>query len=226
MIVAAAFCPSPPILHPLALGSAGESLGSPLRTACALAVDRALSAGPDAVLVLGPGSGPAVFGPGDVGDLSGFGVPVRHGFDGPPTADGDRIPVAHTLGAWLLDEAGFTGKRLGLLTGSPAPDWTSQRWAVLIMGDGSARRTESSPGWYDPEAISFDDQARAALAGGDPAALLDLDEAVGERVLAAGVSTWRAAGALLTGVRMSAKLHFADAPFGVYYVAASWTRQP
>lgn len=226
MIVAAAFCPMPPLLHPQAMGPAGAELGNPLRSACAGALDRALAQEPDSVLVLGTGCADAVFEPREAGDLCGYGVPVRVGFDGPPDHQRIHTPLPHTLGSWLLDEAGFTGKRVGLTAGSAAPDWSLGRWAVLVMGDGSARRTESSPGWYDPDAIPFDDSVLAALASGDAAGLRDLDEGVGERVMAAGTAAWRSAGALLAGLSMSPTLHFADDPFGVYYLVASWVAPP
>lgn len=252
MILAAAFCPAPPLLHPAMLGPAGRETGSTLRSACSHALHRVLATDPDAVLVLGAAGPPfgvaservsritsepsdvrakrAVYGRGDAGDFSGFGVPVRIGFDGPPRDGAADLPLPHTLGAWLLDEAGFTGRRLGLTAGTRPPDLLpsdadDHRWALLIMGDASARRTEKSPGWYDPHAAAFDDSVTAALAGGDGRALRDLDHTVGERVLAAGLSSWQEAGAILEGTPMAAQVHYADAPFGVFYVVASWVRQ-
>ena len=245
MIVAAAFCPQPPLLHPTLLGSDGQEMGAALRVACADALSRVQTLQPDAVLVLGRADAPsgaaadpveatgygqsevAEFGPGDAGDLIGYGGSVRVGFHGPPTPDAARLPLAHTLGAWLLDEAGFAGHRVGVVAGRRSPHLESagpdgRRWALLVMGDGSARRTEKSPGWYDPAAVAFDDGVIAALTSGDGSALLDLDLAVGDRVLAAGLPSWRAAGAILENTPMTARLHYADAPFGVMYVVASW----
>lgn len=234
MIVAAAFCPHPPLLHPQALGAAGQELGSALLAACARALGRVLAAEPDSVLILGAGGTPApdetAYGPGDAGDLIGYGVPLRVGFDGPPQNGGARLPLAHTLGAWLLDEAGFRGRRLGVAAGSTSaqarsPGWDDRRWALLVMGDGSARRTQGSPGWYDPDALAFDQAVQQALAGGQGKALLDLDRQLGERVLAAGIASWHAAGQMLEPTPMSAELQYADSPFGVFYAVASWVAQ-
>ena len=140
--------------------------------------------------------------PGDVGDLRGFGVDLEVPFAGraaPGRRGGCRWP--HTVGAWLLDEAGHAGARLGVgpgdlpgaLAGLPGPV------GVLAMGDGSARRTLKAPGYLDPAAEPFDAAVAAALAAGDAAALAGLDPAEGERLLAAGVPTWRAVGAALAG---------------------------
>jgi len=229
VFVAAAFCPQPPLLHPEVLCAAGRDLGEPLRSACAEALDRILAMAADAIVILGAGPFDEVYGPGDAGDLLGYGVPVRIGFDGPPGTRAERLPLPHTLGAWLLDEAGFTGPRLGLSAGATSPKLQSasaedRRWAMLVMGDGSARRTEKSPGWYDPDAVAFDDLVTTALASGDGKALLDLDVTVGERVLAAGLTSWLSAGEILAGIPMAGQVHYAQAPFGVFYVVASWVR--
>lgn len=228
VIVAAAFCPAPPLLHPRALASDGHDPVSLLRTACAQAVDRLLATEPDGVLVIGSASGAAVYGPGDAGGLNGYGIPVRLGFDGPVRDGAVGLALPHALGAWLLAEAGFAGQRLGLTADpdtSPVPlALTRGRWALLVMGDGSARRTEQSPCWYDPDAIPFDDQVSAALVAGEAQGLLDLDAAVGDQVMASGVDAWRRAGTLLAGPAMTTRLHYAEAPFGVLYLVASWAR--
>jgi len=227
MFLAAAFCPSPPLLHPRVLGASGADMGSQLHSACADALDRMLGIDPDAVLVLGAGPADLACARGDVGDLIGYGVPVQIGFDGPPASNDSRVPLAHTLGAWLLDDAGFAGQRLGLAAGTESRQMRAartdgRRWAMLVMGDDSARRSERSPGWYDPDAVAFDDAVTAALHSGDAKALLDLDARVGARVLAAGTASWQTVGGILAGLPMVSRVHYADAPFGVFYVVASW----
>jgi hypothetical protein len=134
------------------------------------------------------------------------------------------MPLAHTLGAWLLDEAGTGATRIGvgpadlaeLLSSVPGPT------AVLVMGDGSARRTVKAPGYLDPAAEPFDAVVATALATGNPAALAALDAAEGARLLAAGVPAWRALGAALAGRSFAAQLHLDSAPFGVGYLVADW----
>ena len=49
-----------------------------------------------------------------------------------------------------------------------------------------------------------------------------LDPAEGERLLAAGVPTWRAVGAALAGRDVAAALQLDAAPFGVGYLVADW----
>ncbi|MGY1603856.1 hypothetical protein [Geodermatophilus sp. SYSU D00815] len=222
--VAVAFCPCPPLLPPEVAGRAAADTAA-LRSACTTAVAAALARAPEVVVVVGPGAAPGTrFGAGDGGDLRGFGVDLEVPFSGPVRPGGRRTPLAHTLGAWLLDRAGHAGARLGtgpadladVLAGLPGDV------AVLAMGDGSACRTPKAPGSLDDAAAPFDAAVAAALAEGDAAALAALDPAEGERLLAAGVPVWRAVGAALAGARVTATLHHDDAPFGVGYLVADW----
>jgi hypothetical protein len=222
--VAVAFCPSPPLLHPDVEGRhAPETVA--LRRACAEAVERVLALRSEVVVVVGSGgrSG-ARFGAGDGGSLRGFGVDRVVGFAGPVAPGGSDLPLAHTLGAWLLDQAGHAGTRVGIgpddlgdvISGLPGPV------GVLAMGDGSARRTVKAPGYLDEAAAPFDASVARALADGDPTALARLDRAAGERLLAAGTATWQAVGAALAGRDVVARLHLDAAPFGVGYLVADW----
>ncbi len=210
-------------------------MGAELRSACSDALTRVLGTNPDAVLILGASASEVFYRAGDAGDLCGYGVSVRLRFDNAHESPGGRteavgLPLPHLLGAWLLDQAGFTGERVGLSSAAAAPHLRAasgdrRRWAMLVMGDGSARRTEKSPGWYDPDAVGFDAAVTSALGTGHGRALLDLDQGVGARVLAAGLASWRAAGAILESTPMVAELYYAGAPFGVFYIVASWVRQ-
>ncbi len=224
-IRAVAFCPAPPLLLPAVEGRP-DAATTAVRRACAQAVSTLLAVRPDLVVVVG--GDPAVgerLGPGDAGDLHGFGVPVEVPFAGPVRPGPRRVPLAHTVGAWLLDEAGCSSVRVGvgpaelagLLAGLPGPV------AVLAMGEGSARRTVKAPGYLDPAAAGFDAAVAAALASGDAGALAALEAAEGERLMASGVPTWRAVGAALRGQPVTARLHLDDAPFGVGYLVADWS---
>jgi hypothetical protein len=196
-----------------------------LRAACAAAVADMLAVRPEVVVVVGDGATPGErYGTGDAGDLRGFGVDVEIPFDGRVRRGGRRVPLAHTLGAWLLDEAGFAGTRVGvapagldqLLRDLPSPV------GVLAMGDGSARRSVKAPGYLDDAAAPFDAAVARALETGDACALAGLDAEEGERLLAAGVPVWRAVGAALAGGAVTARLHHDAAPFGVGYLVACW----
>ncbi|MBW8765739.1 MAG: hypothetical protein JF630_05710 [Geodermatophilales bacterium] len=222
--VALAFCPSAPLLLPVVEGRPAEET-SALRRACDEAVAVMLAVAPGVVVVVADGAAPGVrFGSGDVGDLRGFGVDVAVPFAGPVRDGARRLPTAHTIGAWLLDRGGFAGRRIGvgpgdvreLLEDLPGPV------GVLVMGDGSARRTVKAPGYLDEAAAPFDAVVGRALASGNPAALAALDPAEGERLLAAGVPAWRAVGEALAGRTVTARLHLDQAPFGVGYLVADW----
>ncbi|MGY1822819.1 hypothetical protein [Geodermatophilus sp. SYSU D00079] len=220
--VSVAFCPCPPLLLPAVAGRAAADTAG-LRAACAEALDAALAARPEAVVVVGDGAA-GRFGPGDGGDLRGFGVDLEVPFAGPVQPDGRRTPLPHTVGAWLLEEVGYAGLRLGVAPADLADALAGLAGpvAVLAMGDGSARRTVKAPGYLDEAAGPFDEAVAAALAAGDAAALAALDAAEGERLLAAGVPTWRAVGAVLAGRTVRARLHAHEAPFGVGYLVADW----
>jgi hypothetical protein len=221
--VTVAFCPQPPLLLPVVAGAPSHAL-SALRAAVSAAVQVVLDERPEVVVVVGSGADGVRFGPGDAGDLRGYGVELELTFAGGIRPGGRRIPVPHLLGAWLLDRAGHTGPRLGVgpddlaaaLSDLPSPV------GLLAMGDGSARRGEKAPGHLDPAAAPFDAAVAAALAAGDAAALAGLDPVEGERLLAAGVPVWRAVGAALDGLTIRADLLYDEAPFGVAYPVATW----
>ena len=221
---AVAFCPCPPLLVPAVAGRAAADTAA-LRAACATAVGAVLATGPDVVVVVGGEAGCGRFGDGDGGDLRGFGVDLVVPFAGRARPGARRTPTAHTLGAWLLDQAGYPGVRIGVgpddLAG--ALDDLQGPVAVLAMGDGSARRSLKAPGHLDDAAAPFDDAVAAALAAGDPDALAELDPEEGARLLAAGVPAWRAVGTALAGREVTGRLHVHEAPFGVGYLVADWS---
>ena len=219
-----AFCPCPPLLLPPVEGRAAPETTA-LRRACTDAVETMLAAAPEAVVVVGPGAD-GRYGEGDAGDLRGVGVDLEVPFAGRVRPGGRRTPPALTIGAWLLDRSGHAGLRLGV-----GPEGLSDALAdlpgstgVLVLGDGSARRSVKAPGYLDDDAAPFDAAVAAALAAGDAAALAALDAAEGERLLAAGVPVWRAVGSALDGrAPAGAELLYDEAPFGVGYLVASWT---
>ena len=95
---------------------------------------------------------------------------------------------------------------------------------LLVMGDGSARRTEKAPGWLDERAAGFDAGVSAALASGDPEQLRRLDQDLGRRAAGCRRSRpgerppgcWRAR-------RWDGAVSYDDAPYGVGYFVATWS---
>jgi hypothetical protein len=181
-------------------------------------VRRLLAARPDGVVVIGTGPRAGRFPPGTTGTLAGYGVPVTAALPGAPPRPGP-LPLPLTLGAWLLAGAGVPCPGVAVDGETPGlPDAP----AYLVVGDGSARRTERSPGYVDPRAEQFDAAVAAALAAGDAGTLRDLDPALGADLLAAGVPAWRAVGRALAGRRYDAELLYDAAPYGVGYFVAAW----
>ena len=226
-VVTVAFCPCPPLLVPaVARGAAAET--ADLRAACHDAVEALLAIRPEVVLVVGDGVPDGVrYGPGDAGDLRGFGVALTVPFSGGVRPGGRRLPLAHTIGAWLLDQAGHGGSRLGVGPGDLAdalagPASLPGPVGVLAMGDGSARRTLKAPGYLDPAAGPFDATVAAAMSSGNAEALGGLDLADAGRLLAAGAPAWSAVGGALSGRRPIATMRYDDAPYGVGYLVADW----
>jgi hypothetical protein len=92
--------------------------------------------------------------------------------------------------------------------------------ALLVMGDGSACRTLQAPGYLDPRSAAFDRSVTKALADADPAALLALDPALADELMAAGWAPWQVL-ACAGGTFQGEVLHD-DAPYGVQYTVATW----
>lgn len=238
MIVRAAIVPSPPLL---ARGLTGRAEVLPeLRAACAAAVARLLSASADVVAVVGSGTATATFAPGERLNVATFGSPGRqlpggHWGFGPReehSPPGETLPLAVGIGAELLDEAGYAGPRalesvdaaattqecarVGARVAGLAP-----RVALLVVGDGSARRTPTAPGYFDERAEAFDASAEAAIRDGDMVALAGLDAGLGAELMATGRAAWQVlAGAAGLERRAPGQVMYSDAPFGVSYLVA------
>ncbi len=221
MITGAAFCPHPPLLVPeLAQGAAAEL--DDLRSAARTAIRRVARPGTP-VLVLGAGPQWMPYGASVRGSLAGFGadVVVPLGSDAPGPVG---LPLPLTIGAWLLRDAlgpdtGATGWSVGPDDGELVVDGDV---ALLVMADGSARRSRTAPGYLDERAEGFDARVAAALRAGDPAALR-VDVELADELLAAGGRTWNAAAELLAGRTWTGELLYDAAPYGVGYFVASWT---
>jgi hypothetical protein len=226
VITASAVCPSPPLLARELTGRA--DVLPDLRAACAAAVGRLIARGPDAVLVVGAGAATATWGDGDRLDLSAWAPGLR--LRGKP-----GLPLALGLGAMLLDEAGFAGRRILQAVGETEPAaaclrlgassaaaqaGATTRTAVLVMGDGSARRSPAAPGHFDERAAPFDLAVEHALRDGDLAAVAALDPALARDLMATGRAAWQVLAGALGERRPAGEILYADAPLGVGYLVA------
>ncbi|WP_396045444.1 hypothetical protein [Aeromicrobium sp. UC242_57] len=199
------------MLVPQIAPGTSQELGD-LRQACDEAVQTLMAEGPDRIVVIGSGRLAEDLDDSAGGTLAAYGVDVHAG------GTDHQLPLSLTIGAWLLDRAGWTGPRT-YSTGAPSVDG---RTALLVMADVSARRSLQAPGFLDERAESFDAAISAALAAGDAERLASLDSALGEELMAAGVEPLRSLGQLAKGADIVAQLRYDAAPLGVGYIVADW----
>ncbi len=225
------------------MGAAGLAAASPaqaaggedwwlaeLRAACGAAVAGLAAAGPDLIAVAGGAARTAQYKASAAGSLRSLGIPFALG-SGEPV-----LPLSLTIGSWLLQRhlrkishasvllqavrqsmPTASCLRMGARVASRAP-----RVALLVMGDGSARRAAGVPGAADPAAETYDAQAAAALAGADSGRLARLDPSLDDELMVAGRAAWQVLAGAAGGCALRGQLRYAAAPLGVGYLVASW----
>ncbi|HWG12125.1 MAG TPA: hypothetical protein VG268_02505 [Streptosporangiaceae bacterium] len=192
---------------------------------------------PDVVVVTGPAAETAQWDPDSRLHLSAYAPAL-----GPSGKPG--LPLALGLGALLLDQAGYTGRRVLHTVADDEPAGacaalgarlavTAPRTALLALGDGSARRGTTAPGYLDERAVPFDTAVELAVRAGDLAALAAVDPGLARELMATGRPAWQVlAGALqhrtpqpgtLAPGRPHVSVLYADGPFGVAYLVAVFT---
>ncbi len=233
VIVSAAFCPQPPLLID---GVGGEASGELdlLRGACDRALRTSLAVA-DEVVIIGGAEHTAWFVDGSVGSLSSFGVRRNVTLGFAESAAVPTLPLSLTIGAWLLARQEFVGSvsAVSIATNYPISACiemgeqiareTSKHTALLVLGDGSARRGPKAPGYIDSRAHAFDTAIGEALGAGMPKELLELSGALAGELLVAGRSSWQvAAAAIGSAATVNSELLFSDDPYGVMYFVAQW----
>ncbi|GAA2381277.1 class III extradiol dioxygenase subunit B-like domain-containing protein [Dactylosporangium salmoneum] len=223
-LVAAAVCPHPPLLVPeVAAGAAGEL--DDLRAACRAAVAHLANASVDSLIVVGSDTRTvrraAPFG----GTLSPWGIDLPVG-----DPSGEPLPLSLLIGAWLAPGAGSFQSVAADATPQQCADLgrelagEADRVALLVLGDGSACRTEKAPGFFDERAEGFDAAVASALAGADAGALAAVDPGTAADLWAAGRAPWQ----VLAGAadrQMAGELLYDAAPYGVGYFVATWSER-
>lgn len=217
-----AFCPHPPLLA--AAGAVGDVPEvEPVRRAALDAVQRLVADAPARVVVLAAQASSTPADEGAGGTLHAHGLDVHAG------GSDLRLGLAHTVGAWLLDQAGWSGSRayVGSLTPADLDDA-----AVLVVADGTATRSAAAPGHLDDRATPFDATVAAALADGDADTLGGIDLDLAAALWCQGAPAWRTvadavAARLHTaagegGSVVEASLLLDDAPLGVGWFVAVW----
>lgn len=229
-IVSAAVCPHPPLLVPeLATGAAPDL--DPLRTACLSAIAHLSTA--THLLVTGstpPPQGLTSFDGSAGGSFAAYGAPgVRVG-------TGDAVlPLSLVMGAWLVEQTKAAELPRTYLAvpadASPAHCLElgreiaagNDRIGLLVMGDGSARRSEHSPVHLHPRAEIFDTTVATALHHADSAVLAALDPDLAADLQAAGRAPWQVLAGALQTTSLTGNLTYHAAPYGVGYFVATFT---
>ncbi|WP_432559120.1 hypothetical protein [Granulicoccus sp. GXG6511] len=205
-MIAACFLPHPPLL--LGEYASLADPGAALRVRCRDMVAQLATGEPETLVVVSgaPRRPPAIDSRRPLGLrvarelLAGLGLP-----------DPVEITVALDAGP---DEVAACAERLKSISAG--------RSAVVVMGDGSARRGEKAPGHLDERAFSVDQRIADALSAGDPGPLTELDPAVAEELIIAGRAAWQVLAAIVDRPPERSVAHAED-PFGVLYHLALWT---
>ena len=230
MLIAAALCPAPPLLARELTGA--DPVLPELRQACRDAVGELVRADADVVVVVGVAGEERAFDVGARLDVTTYAPALRGRASGADQIGFDSPPLPIGLGSRLLDEAGYHGPRelrsVGEGTGPTACAALGARLAdaapgvaLLVMADGSARRSRRAPGYLDVRAEPFDAEVGRAIRTGDMPALLALDAGQAADLMATGRPAWQVLAGAAAGRRPSCVVRYDDAPFGVGYLVAS-----
>src|SRR3954462_3212176 len=171
MLVAASVLPHPPLLVPEVSVATPDWLAE-LRAAVAASVEATLGSSPDLVVAVGSAAQAGEWDETAGGSMAPYGVDVRAG--GPETA----LPLSLAVAARVLDAAGWSGpRRYAALAADAGAEGhaaagerlaaSAERVAMLVMGDGSAKRTSEAPGYLDDRAADFDTSVVGALTTAD-----------------------------------------------------------
>jgi hypothetical protein len=214
-----AFVPAAPLLVPAVAGGSAPA-DEELRAACRSVAASLVAADPGRIVVAAGWPAGGSWDDAHTWGFEGFGVQRQ------PADDRPRLPWPLGIGAWLLDDVGWTGARSYVAAdgvGSGLDDDT----ALLVVGDGTARRTEKAPGHLDDRAEAYDAEIARCLRDGDIAGLGGLDPELGAELMCGGLAVWHWLVTSLAGHSVAAAELLADtAPYGVGYFAATWTLTP
>jgi hypothetical protein len=244
MIVSAALCASPPLLARELTGQA--DILPDLRDACTAAVTRLLAAAPDLVAVVGQADATAIWDAALSLDLTRYApalalhqsLPTASSAGSQPTsrtpsAGRSTLPLSLGIGSLLLDEGGYSGPRVlrSVAASAAAADCaclgrelaeTPGRTALLLVGDGTARRSLTAPGYLDERAEPFDAAVERAMREVDLPALAALDLDLAAELMATNRAPLQVlAAALAACPRPASDILYSAAPLGVAYLVAA-----
>lgn len=222
VITGAALCPSPPLLCPELTGR--EPVLPELRAACSKAVGRLLDDAPEVIVIVGPAATTGAWDAASGLDPSVFAPAAARARTGP-------CPLSLGLGVMLLDHACYPGRRRLQAIGQDEPAAVCARLGaelasspgrtgLLVMADGTARRSPKAPGYLDPRAAAFDALVEAAVRAGELGSLLRLDQELARDLMAGGRPSWQVLAGAMPSPPAAAEILYCDAPFGVAYLVA------
>jgi hypothetical protein len=142
-----------------------------------------------------------------------------------PEYAGIEDPVAE-LRVAALDAVAWLGSEVTVLADAQgarvaaylldATDRGGDETSYLVVGNGSAKRTEKAPGHLDERAEAFDAALGASLRAGHPAVDVDLAREL-----------WASVDAIVELAELDtlgdAQVDYDDAPYGVQYWVMRWT---
>jgi hypothetical protein len=167
----------------------------------------------------------AVAGLPDAGQVHVVAVPT----DEANLARGVEEPLGHRIARYLLGSRTFMPDlalpwtAASLLEQDPGTgEHPLPATTLLVMADGSARRTEKAPGHLHPDAVAFDDAIEQALREGDAETLASTDLERAEELWSQGAPGFRLLGEVARGRHIRAEVTYADAPYGVAWWVARW----
>jgi hypothetical protein len=227
MLVSAAICPAAPLLARELTGA--DAVVPDLRRACREVVAALVAAVPEVIVVVGVADESGHWAADGRLDLAAF-APALRPAAGPGPAP--PVPPSLGLGGMLLDQCEYGGPRelYSVTEHDAAADCAalgarqagrSERVALLVMADGSARRTLKAPGYLDARSEAFDAGVAAAIRDRDAGALLAVDPGLARELMATGRPGWQVLAGAAAGRWSGTQVRYCDDPFGVLYLVAS-----
>ena len=201
-----------------------------VRAACDAAVTDLLRCNASRLVVVAAGTLTRTFAVDAPAGWHRLGVPRDVPPLGHAVSTGEPLPLALTLGRWLLSRIAdsVTGERWWTVDAVGAVPWgrdlgaSPHRTALLVLGEGSASVGPHAPLPHDDRAPAFDAAVTVAVGSGDAEALAALDLSLGAQLGATGVAPWLALAAAAGGRAVRAEPPTYRAPYGVGYLVGSW----
>ncbi|TCJ89534.1 hypothetical protein [Nocardia alba] len=243
----AALVPSPPMLVPELCGRVPVSGSDPddptvVLRAAALDAVSALAASAQRWVVVGVGSHDRTYGSATRGTFRGFGADVVVGLGPADDATGpadSQLPLPVLVAGWLREQvapripiravlvAADTSATACAAAGAALRaelDSEPDPCAVLVVADGAATLTRTSPGYLDERATAVQHDLDTALRTGSRAGLAALEPDLCAALLVDGRAAYQVLGGLFAADSADPRVRtlYQGAPYGVGYDVSVW----